>query len=105
MLITFLIKLSKYPQNTNTVVAKFNIMLRRLTTNEFFWFLAILGSSFSGKSNHMPCCWNQDRLWPGHVLTLLWVWSIAVRYWKAEQLLAQTAHLRAANITFPLCDL
>lgn len=49
MLITFLIKLSKYPQNTNTVVAKFNIMLRRLTANEFFWLLAVLGSSFSGK--------------------------------------------------------
>lgn len=57
------------------------------------------------KNNRMPYCWKQDRLWPGHLLTLLWVWSIAVRYWKAEQLLAQTAHLRAANITFPLCDL
>lgn len=49
MLITFLIKLSKYPQNTHTVVAKFNIMLRRLTANEFFWLLAVLGGSFSGK--------------------------------------------------------
>lgn len=49
VLITFLINLSKYPQNTNTVVAKFDIVLHRLTANAFFKFLVILDSNFKGK--------------------------------------------------------
>lgn len=49
--------------------------------------------------------WKQIKFWPGHLLTLLRFWSAVVRCWRAEQLLAQAAHLHAANITFPLCEL
>lgn len=53
VLITFLIKLSKYPQNTNTVVAEFDIILHRLTASAFFWFWVILHSNFKEKNQQL----------------------------------------------------
>lgn len=106
VLITFLIKLSKYPQNTNTVVAEFDIVLHRLTANAFFRFLVILDRNFKGKkpNSYMVWYWKWTNLWQDHLLTLFWFWSAVVRCWRAEQLLAQAAHLHAAKTAFPPCE-
>lgn len=53
VLITFLIKLSKYPQNTNTVVAEFDIVSHRLTASALFWVLVILDSDFKDKKQRL----------------------------------------------------